>query len=179
VVIRVVPDKPTALIILGLLPLIGLLLPRRWSPDIGRRGHGVGCGVICTFVQFMAGVSGPILDVYFVRSSLDRRQLVATKATIQGLGHLLKVAYFGQLLTGSGSNEVAAAAVLLAIALALVGTQLSRHVLDAISDVQFRVWSRRLIAAIAAVYLVQGLLLVVDGHHTAPAVDGVAGEQTP
>jgi len=68
----------------------------------------------------MAGVSDPVLDVYFVRSNLDRRQLVATKAAIQGLGHFLKVAYFGQLLAGS-TDTVAPAAIVLAVALALVG----------------------------------------------------------
>src|SRR5215468_8242440 len=139
--IAVVPDKATALIILGLLPLVGLMLPRHLTPDISRPGHGFGCGIVCTTLQFMAGVSGPVLDVYFVRSNLDRRQLVATKAAIQGLGHFLKVAYFGQLLAGS-TDTVAPAAIVLAVALALVGTQLSRPALDAISDTQFRIWTR-------------------------------------
>jgi len=180
-----VPDKATALIILGLLPFVGLMLPRRLTPDIKHPVQGFGCGVICTALQFMAGVSGPILDVYFVRSNLDRRQLVATKAAIQGLGHFLKVAYFGQLLA-AGTDTVAPAAIVLAVVLALVGTQLSRRALDAISDTQFRIWTRRLIAAIAAVYLVQGLVLAVEDHRTAQAVavmpasgNGVVLEQTP
>jgi uncharacterized membrane protein YfcA len=183
--IAVVPDKATALIILGLLPVVGLMLPRRLTPDISHPVHGFGCGVVCTALQFMAGVSGPVLDVYFVRSNLDRRQLVATKAAIQGLGHFLKVAYFGQLLV-AGTDTVAPAAIVLAVALALVGTQLSRRALDAISDIQFRLWTRRLIAAIAAVYLIQGVVLAVQGHSPAEAVaampasgNGVVVEQTP
>jgi len=172
-VIQVMPAKPTALIILGLLPFVGLLLPRRWSPDITRREHGFGCGLVCTMLQFMAGVSGPVLDVYFIRSGLDRKQLIATKAAIQVLGHFLKVAYFGQLLAGA-TDEVAPVAIVLAVALALVGTQLSRRALDAISDLQFNTWSRRLIAAIAAVYLIQGLsLLVFDLQHTAEAAAAI------
>jgi uncharacterized protein len=167
--IAVVPDKATALIILGLLPFVGLILPRRLTPDISRPGHGFGCGIVCTTLQFMAGVSGPILDVYFVRSNLDRRQLVATKAAIQALGHFLKVVYFGQLLAG-GTDTVTPAAIVLAVALALVGTQLSRRALDAISDTQFRLWTRRLIAAIAAVYLIQGVALLVDSHRATDAV---------
>jgi uncharacterized protein len=180
-----VPDKATALIILGLLPVVGLMLPRGLTPDISHPVHGFGCGVVCTALQFMAGVSGPVLDVYFVRSNLDRRQLVATKAAIQGLGHFLKVAYFGQLLV-AGTDTVAPAAIVLAVALALVGTQLSRRALDAISDIQFRLWTRRLIAAIAAVYLIQGVVLAVQGHSPAEAVaampasgNGVVVEQTP
>ena len=109
----------------------------------------------------LAGVSGPVFDVFFVRSGFDRKDVVATKAVIQVFGHFLKVAYFGPLLVASG-EAVAPVAIILAIALALVGTQLSRCVLDGLSDAQFRNWSRRLITVIAAVYLIQGLLLVVS-----------------
>jgi uncharacterized protein len=167
--VAVVPAKSVALIILGLLPFVGLLLPRRLTPDITRPGHGFGCGILCTSLQLMAGVSGPVMDVYFVRSNLDRKQMVATKATIQAFGHFLKVVYFGQLLA-SGTETVAPTTIAAAIALALIGTQLSRHVLDAISDTQFRTWTRRLITVIAAIYLIQGLfLLVLDVHQAAEA----------
>jgi uncharacterized membrane protein YfcA len=169
VLIAAVPTKSVALIILGLLPFVGLLLPRRLTPDITRPGHGFGCGILCTSLQLMAGVSGPVMDVYFIRSNLDRKQMVATKATIQAFGHFLKVAYFGQLLA-SGTDTVAPTTIALAIALALIATQLSRSVLDAISDTQFRTWTRRLITVIAAIYLIQGLcLLVLDLQHTAEA----------
>jgi uncharacterized membrane protein YfcA len=158
--IQLVPSKPVALIILGLTPSVGLLLPARLALDVTRPVHGFASGAICTVLQMIAGVSGPILDVFFVRSArLDRRQMVATKAAVQVLGHFLKVAYFGQLL-GLGADTIAPVAVMLAIALALIGTQLSRRVLDAISDAQFRSWSRRIIAAVAGVYLVQGTFLL-------------------
>jgi uncharacterized membrane protein YfcA len=173
-VIAAVPAKSVALIILGLLPFVGLLLPRRLTPDITRPVHGFGCGIVSTSLQLMAGVSGPVLDVYFIRSNLDRKQMVATKATIQAFGHFLKVAYFGQS-PASGADTVAPTAIALAIALALIGTQLSRHVLDAISDAQFRTWTRRLITVIAAIYLIQGLfLLALDFHHAAEAAAAFA-----
>ncbi|WP_315830964.1 hypothetical protein [Bradyrhizobium prioriisuperbiae] len=88
--------------------------------------------------------------------------MVATKAAIQTIGHTVKLIYFGQMLT-AGGGQVASAAILLAVTLALLGTQLSRHVLDAISDAAFRLWSRRLIAAVATVSLVQGLRLQFGG----------------
>jgi uncharacterized membrane protein YfcA len=183
--IGAIPAKPVALIILGLLPFVGLLMPHRSSPDIAHRGHALGCGVICTSLQLMAGVSGPVLDVYFIRSNLDRKQMVATKATIQALGHCLKVVYFGGLMA-SGADAVSPVVIALAVVLALVGTQLSRHVLDAISDAQFRSWTRRLVTAIAAFYLIQGLVLVADGYRSAAAVaapptsvSSVAQERTP
>jgi uncharacterized membrane protein YfcA len=160
--VRITPSKPIALIILGLIPFAGLLLPPRWAPDVTRRADAFGTGTVCTLLMLLGGVSGPILDVCFVRSNLDRRQLVATKAVVQMLGHLLKVGYFGQILA-TGSADVAPVAVLLAIVLAMAGAQLARPVLEALSDRQFRTWSRRLIVATASVYLVQGLyLLVID-----------------
>jgi uncharacterized membrane protein YfcA len=152
-----VPSKPVALIILALTSFAGLLVPNRVAPDMRRHGHGFGCGALCTVLQLVAGVSGPILDVFFVRSDMGRKEMVATKAAIQVLGHSLKVAYFGQLLVGGG--EITPAVIVLAIALAMLGTQLSRRVLEAISDAQFRRWTRALIVTIAAICLVQGLVL--------------------
>jgi uncharacterized membrane protein YfcA len=160
---QVAPSKAITLIALGLLSFTGLLLPGRFAPNIIRRPDAVACGVLCTALQFIAGVSGPIFDVFFVRSKLDRKDVVATKAAIQALGHFFKAAYFGQLLA-AGSSAVAPVALVLAIALAVIGTQLSRSVLDAISDAQFRSWTRGLIVTIASIYLVHGIALLVSAR---------------
>lgn len=157
---RISPSQPTALIVLGALSLAGLLVPTRFAPDILRRDHALACGALCTAMQLIAGVSGPIFDVFFVRSRMCRKQIIATKAAIQTMAHLLKVAYFGPLLFADIS-EAAPLAVALVIPLAVIGTQLSRTVLDAISDAQFRRWTRSLISVVAAVYLVQGVALLV------------------
>ncbi|NUB14768.1 ABC transporter substrate-binding protein [Azospirillum brasilense] len=45
--------------------------------------------------------------------------------------------------------------------MAVLGTNLSRRVLDAMSDAQFRSWSQRLVALTGTVYLGQGLFLLV------------------
>jgi uncharacterized membrane protein YfcA len=158
---HVVPSKPVTFIVLGVLSFAGLLLPSSIAPNIVLRTHAVACGALCTALQFVAGVSGPIFDVFFVRSNLDRKVIVATKAAIQTLGHFLKVAYFGQLLV-AGTAEIAPIAVIVAISFAVAGTQLSRSVLDAISDAQFRSWSRGLIVAIASIYFVRGVALLVS-----------------
>ena len=76
----------------------------------------------------LAGVSGPILDVFFVRSNLDRQQLVATKAAVQMLGHCLKVAYFGQLLA-SGGESLSPLAILIACFLYLSLARVAREAL--------------------------------------------------
>jgi len=156
------PTKAQALLILGLTPFVGLTLPTRARLDVGRPGQAVVCGAVCTGLQLLAGVSGPILDVFFARCGLDRRSIVATKATVQTMGHALKLAYFGTLLSLDGAR-LEPVGVASAVTLALVGTNASRGVLEAMSDQSFLKWSRRLIVVIAIVYLFQGLALVTDG----------------
>ena len=109
-------------------------------------------------LQLLAGVSGPILDVFFVRSQLNSRQLVATKAAVQVIGHFLKAAYFGHLL--AGGEALSLIAVVVAIPLAVAGTHLSRFVLEIISETQFRTWSRYVIGAVSTIYLIQGVVLL-------------------
>jgi uncharacterized membrane protein YfcA len=156
--LALVASKPVALIIVGLSPLLGLLLPGRLAPDIGKPSHGHACGTLCTLLQLLAGVSGPILDVFFVRSELSSRQQVATKAAVQMLGHLLKAVYFGHLL--AGGETLSLIVVIAAMPLAVAGTHLSRFVLETISETQFRTWSRYVIGAVSTIYLIQGVVLL-------------------
>ena len=156
--VQLTPSKPAVLIAVGLVSLGGLWVPSRYAPDITKNAHGFAVGAICTALHLVAGISGPILDVSFVRSDLDRRQTVATKAAVQAIGHLLKVVYFGHVL--AGGSDVAPTAIALSVALAVVGTQLSRRVLDAISDTQFRRWSRAIIVGVASICLMQGFVLL-------------------
>src|SRR5437868_10458376 len=80
-------------------------------------------------LALMAGVSGPILDVFFVRSKMTRHAVVATKSMTQSFSHVLKIAYFGGLLaTGRGTVDPWLAGVM--VLLAFTGTTLSRRVLE-------------------------------------------------
>jgi uncharacterized membrane protein YfcA len=153
------PTKGIALLILGLTPFIGLALPARLRLNVARPIQGVVCGGICMTLQLIAGVSGPILDVFFVQSGLDRQGIVATKAAVQTFGHALKLVYFGSLLMSGGSG-LSPLVVAVAIGFAVFGTQGSRRVLERISDTQFLQWSRRLICALSIAYLGQGAWLV-------------------
>jgi hypothetical protein len=96
--------------------------------------------------------------LFFARADLGTREIVATKAAINTGGHFIKLVYFGHAPV-AGGDAISPVAILLAVAAALLGTQLSRFVLEAIDDANFRQWTQRLIAAVAAVSLVQGLIL--------------------
>lgn len=110
-------------------------------------------------LMVMTGVSGPLLDRFFLGGSLDRREIVATKAAVQTLGHSLKWLYFGALVAQPGSVDPLVAG--LAILASMLGTMLARRVLEAMSDAQYRHWAERIIAAIAAFYIGQGAWLLL------------------
>lgn len=157
--VQLVVSKPVALIVLGLTPFLGLALPEKLHLNVERRGHSTACGLICTALQLLAGVSGPVLDVFFVRSTLTRQQVVATKAMAQSFGHLVKIAYFG-LLIGSAGAAVHPGLAALMVVLAFAGTTLSRGVLERMNDASFRRWTRWTVMTTGVVYLGSGVALL-------------------
>jgi len=163
-----VPSKPAALLVLGLTPFVGMYLPPALRLNVARRSHAVAGGVVCTGLMLIAGVSGPILDVFFVQAGLDRRNIVSTKAAVQTFSHFLKLIYFGTALVASGGG-LSPWVMAMAVALAVVGTSLSRRLLERMTDVQFIAWSRRIIVVIAVAYVAQGSWLLVAEHAAAAA----------
>jgi uncharacterized membrane protein YfcA len=149
--------KPAALIAMGLTPFVALALPERLHLNVERRWHPFACGIVCQALSLTAGISGPVLDIFFLRSRMTRHAVVATKATAQSLSHLMKVLYFGALtMAGTAVPAWLAAALVL---LAFAGTSLSRQVLERISDASFRLWTRWTAAALGAAYLTSGVQL--------------------
>jgi uncharacterized membrane protein YfcA len=149
--------KPAALIAMGLTPFLALALPEQLHLNVERRWHSLACGFVCVVLSLTAGIAGPLLDVFFVRSSMSRHRVVATKALTQSLSHLLKVFYFGTLtLTGDAVPVWIAVSMVL---LAFAGTSLSRQVLERISDSAFRRWTRWTVTALGVVYLASGARL--------------------
>jgi uncharacterized membrane protein YfcA len=155
-----VPPKVMIYLGLGLTPFLVELLPKTVHPHIERRGAAVFCGALIMTVQIFAGVGGNILDLFFQKSTLDRKTTVATKAATQVLAHLLRVLYFGTFaleLNESLPFWVYAGAV----GLALIGTKLATFILERMTDQGFRRWSRVIILSVSAVYLGRGLWLVL------------------
>jgi uncharacterized membrane protein YfcA len=155
--VRLVIDKPSALIALGIMPFVALALPESLHLNVERRGHSFMCGLVCTALSLTAGIAGPILDAFFVRSKLGRHSVIATKATTQTLTHLLKVGYFGSLTAEALSVDVVLAAMM--VALAFLGTSLSKRVLERMSDASFRNWTAWTIRGLGVCYLVWGIAL--------------------
>ena len=153
-----VPPKWTVLMTVGLTPFVALSVPHNISPNIERRGHAFLAGAIGGALQLVSGVVGPILDVFYVRTGMTRQTNVATKACAQVMGHLTKVIYFGALIANPAGRDLEQWLVMgFAAIFAVIGTNLSRSVLDRLSDKQFYFWTRRVILAIGVVYIGQGI----------------------
>jgi uncharacterized membrane protein YfcA len=153
-----VPPKWAVLMAVGLIPFIALSVPQSISPDIERRGQAFLAGAIGGALQLVSGVTGPILDIFYVRTGMTRQVNVSTKACAQITGHLTKVIYFGALVATPGGRELEQWLVMaFAAVFAVVGTTLSRSVLDRLSDRQFYYWTRRIILVIGVIYIGQGV----------------------
>jgi uncharacterized membrane protein YfcA len=160
--VRAVPDRALVLICLGVMPFVAVAIPDRLAPRADRPGGAEAAGLIGTALQLISGVSGPMLDIFFVRTMMDRRAVVATKAACQVVTHLTKLVYFGGLAGGLG-EELSWGIVAIAIVMAIIGTTASRVVLERMTDVQFRRWTRLIVMAIGAVYIAQGLAAYLLG----------------
>jgi uncharacterized membrane protein YfcA len=154
-----VPDKPVMLITLGLVPYVAAALPVRWALDATKPWHAVACGFSVAGLQLIAGVAGPLLDTFFVRTKLDRRAVVATKAATQAISHTLKVGYYGTLLSqvpALGLDVYGAA-----VAAAVVGTTLAGSVLEKMSNENFRRWTKTIVLVIGGISVAQGVWLLL------------------
>jgi len=161
-VIAYVPDKATVYFLLGLMPFAVEVLPVRARPNIEWRGMPFITGFFTTIVQFMAGVGGPFLDVFFQKSMLDRKTTLATKAVTQTFSHVLRAAYFGSF--GAVQIFESPWLYILGILFAVAGTSLTPLVIERMTDHGFRQWTRAIILTLSAVYLVRGVWLFWQGN---------------
>ncbi|HEY7384790.1 MAG TPA: TSUP family transporter [Beijerinckiaceae bacterium] len=156
--IQYVPSRPVAFILLGVTPFLTRLAPTRLKPNPESFVQGITYGSCCMSLMVLTGVAGPLLDAYFLGGRLDRREIVATKAMCQIIGHAMKLAYFGVLIEQAGALDPLVA--LIAVAASLVGTAAAKPLLLAMSDAQYRAWAGRIVTAIAAYYILHGAALV-------------------
>jgi uncharacterized protein len=156
------PDKAWVYIGLGLSPFVADVMPRQLTPDITRPGAPYICGAIVMLMTLLAGVAGPILDVFYQKSGLDRRAVVATKAVTQTTGHIYRILYFGSFAAGLGEG-IGISVFAGAIVFAILGTTLAARVLEGMSNEAFRRWSKLVITVIGLVYLGRGLWLLALG----------------
>ena len=155
------PTKAWVYLMLGLVPGLAWLPKGRFDLDAAKPAHAVACGFFVSGLNVAAGVSGPLLDVFFVRTAMTRHQIVATKAATQAFSHTIKIIFYGAPLLASAQATglppwwffVAAAP------LAMAGAWIGGRVLDAMSDVNFLKWTRWIVTGLGVIYLMQAAIL--------------------
>jgi uncharacterized membrane protein YfcA len=141
------------------------LMPSGIRPNPDSIWQGAFYGSVCMGLMLMTGVSGPLLDTFFLGGKFDRREIVATKATCQVASHFTKLIYFGGIIDQAATLDPVLAAV--AVAASMFGTTLARRILEAMSDAQFRTWANRLITTVASYYIIYGGWLLLFARSSA------------
>ncbi len=156
------PTKFYVFLGLGLTPIL-VWLPERWlALDATNRWHAVCGGFVSTAVSLISGVSGPVTDLLFVHSKLNRHQVVATKALMQAMGHVSKILVYGGLLLGASVRETAPLSVTaIAVIASMAGIMVGGLILDRISEAHFRSSRRWIITIVGAAFLVQAVRIAM------------------
>lgn len=153
--IAYIPDKRLLFLMLGLLPFL-LWLPRGWMQgDAEKPLHAMFCGAMVIALNITAGVAGPALDFFYVKTGLTRQEIVSTKAVTMFVSHLVKIFYFGiPLILSVGVGSLPPLWVFLAaIPCVMIGTYLGTRILLRLSDVNFKSYTKYLVTGIGLVYL--------------------------
>ena len=167
-VIAFVPAPSLLYLLLGLVAMLVWLPKDRFHLDAARPWHARASGFLVTALNLSAGVAGPLLDIFFVRTELTRHQIVATKAATQVLSHLAKIIVYGLILADAtrGLDSVAGAMpplwfFLMALPLSALGTVAGGRILDRFSDAGFRRATAWIVTLIGLAYLVRSLDLLI------------------
>ncbi|HEV7291009.1 MAG TPA: TSUP family transporter [Devosia sp.] len=158
-VLRYTPDLATVCIAIGLMPIL-VWLPTRWlALDASKPHHAFICGLMSGGLNLTVGVAGPSVDIFFIRTPMDRRKIIATKAATQVLSHGAKVVFYWNAATALTPLEWSA--VIVAAPVAVLGTSAGYWVLQRVTDTNFKAWTRWIVTAIGIFYLLRGISLMI------------------
>lgn len=151
------PDKQMVYVLLGCVAMLVWLPRTLLDLDIQKRFQAEGAGFVVQSLNTIAGVSGPLLDQFFVHTDMTRHAIVATKAVTQVLAHFVKIIFWSMpVIAAAGIQALPPWWLILAAApLSMLGTTLGGKVLNRMSDVNFKRGMKYLVTAIGAVMLIK------------------------
>ena len=156
------PSKILVILALGVLPYVAWLVPKEFALDITKPSISILAGAVVVGTNLIAGVGGPLLDIFFQRVAMTRHQVVATKAVAQTIGHICKIIFFGGLLSSFNfENWPTPLFLTAAIILSVIGTTLGKKVLDIIDDKFFFRWTQIIVLSVGAVFIFRGFYLLI------------------
>jgi len=161
-VVAYIPDKRVLFLLLGGLSVSALIMPRSSLLDFAKPLSAFFCGIAVNIPTFIVGVSGGIFDLFFVKTELNRYQVMASKAVAMTFSQIVKIFYFLNLFYQAAESSVSLFALTPAVVISsLVGTYAGRQILDRISECRFRSLGRAVILGLGLVLLGRGMLAVL------------------
>lgn len=151
-----VPSIGLVFILIGCFPFLALILPTSVNLDMERGPVSFFSGVIVTAAQMLAGASGPVLDIFYVKSEMPKEAILGTKAVTQTLGHILKLIYYAIIMT-IASDLIPIWVVPAVVAAAILGNYCASLLVIRMSDHQFKKIGRYVISCICVVYIGKGI----------------------
>ncbi|NJN52049.1 MAG: TSUP family transporter [Gammaproteobacteria bacterium] len=155
VALTVIPNASIVLILVGIFPWLGRLTSHLSGLDVTRPLTGACCGALVTAAQLLAGASGPLLDVFYLNTPLNRHQIIASKALTQTLGHILKIIYYGGIV--GFANDAPLWLIGIAMLTAVAGARIGTRLLDHLDEANFRRYSSWVILGIGAACVLSGV----------------------
>jgi uncharacterized membrane protein YfcA len=159
VAITFIPNKAIVFILIGAFPFIALCIPKSIDLDMERKPVALLCGLLVTTAQMLAGASGPVLDLFYVKSSFTRHEILGTKAITQTFGHILKLTYYSFLITAV--EELSVFIFSAVVSAAIFGNWLGSLVVNKINDKTFKSAGRFVMLAIGSIYITKGVFELV------------------
>ncbi len=157
-----VPQKGVLFLVLGLLPFL-LWLPKGWlQGDAEKPRDAILCGASIMTLNLVAGVAGPALDIFFVKTALTRKEIVSTKAVIMFGSHMVKIVFYGiPLMLAAGMTTLPPLWLFFAvIPCILIGTFTGTRILQRMSDINFRSYTKYLVTVVGLIYLYRAATLL-------------------
>ncbi|MDC0068525.1 TSUP family transporter [Gammaproteobacteria bacterium] len=151
-----VPSIGLVFLLIGCFPLLALILPTSINLDMTRGPVSFFSGIIVTTAQMLAGASGPVLDIFYVKSKMSKEGILGTKAVTQTLGHVLKLIYYA-IMMAIASDLVPAWLIPAVVAAAIIGNYCASLLVTRLSDHQFTKIGRYVISLICVIYIGKGI----------------------
>ena len=158
VILRYSPDLVVVTIVVGLLPILVWLRKSWLALDASKPSHAYLSGLVSGGLNLAVGAAGPTIDLFYIRTNMDRRKVIATKAAVQVVSHGAKVIFYG--LTASALSLGDLWVIVIAAPFAVFGTNVGYRILQRLTDDGFRKWTRYIVTSIGLVYLVRGLMML-------------------
>ena len=151
-----VPSIGLVFILIGCFPFLALTLPTTINLDMERGPVSFFSGFIVTTAQMLAGASGPVLDIFYVKSEMSKEAILGTKAVTQTLGHILKLIYYAIIMT-IASDLIPVWVIPAVVAAAILGNYCASLLVTRMSDHQFKKIGRYVIRFICVIYIGKGI----------------------